>query len=129
MRLLVQARLTACPSGAHPAAHATVFSYSPDLMLIDDVLEHIALARQWMDHEDSCEKHHLLVAAVRIVGELRSSLDVHGGGPYAVNLDDLCDYISRQLVAANVHNQVATLDEVAHLLREVRTAWMKVPYV
>jgi flagellin-specific chaperone FliS len=31
--------------------------------------------------------------------------------------------MSRQLVAANLQNRVATLDEVADLLREVRTAW------
>jgi flagellar protein FliS len=100
-----------------------------DLMLVDSVLEHIALARRWMDHDDSCEKHQLLTAAVQIVGELRSSLDVHAGGPHAANLDDLCDYISRQLVAANLQNRVATLGEVADLLRELRTAWMMVPYV
>jgi flagellar protein FliS len=61
------------------------------------------------------------------VGELRSSLDLHQGGPFAANLDDLCEYMSRQLAAANLHNRVATLDEVAHLLREVRTAWVMVP--
>jgi flagellin-specific chaperone FliS len=33
--------------------------------------------------------------------------------------------MSRQLVAANFDNQVATLDEVADLLREIRkNAWM-----
>jgi flagellar protein FliS len=76
-----------------------------------------------MDDEDSLEKHHLLNAAVQIVGELRSTLDMRAGGPYAANLDDLCGYMSRQLVAANLQNRVANLDEVAGLLREVRTAW------
>jgi flagellar protein FliS len=94
-----------------------------DLMLMDTALERIAQARHWMADEDSLEKHHLLSAAVQIVGALRSTLDVRAGGPLAVNLDDLCDYMSRQLVAANLQNRVAALDEVADLLREVRTAW------
>jgi flagellar secretion chaperone FliS len=93
------------------------------LVLMDNALQRIDQARHWMDDEDSLEKHHLLTAAVRIVGELRSTLDVRAGGPLTVNLDDLCDYMSRQLVAANLQNRVATLDEVAGLLREVRTAW------
>jgi flagellar protein FliS len=93
------------------------------LMLMDNALQRIDQARHWMDDEDSLEKHQLLTAAVQIVGELRSTLDVRAGGPLAVNLDDLCDYMSRQLVAANLQNRVATLDEVAGLLREVRTAW------
>jgi flagellar protein FliS len=76
-----------------------------------------------MADEDSLEKHYLLTSAVQIVGELRSTLDMRTGGPLAANLDDLCDYMSRQLVAANLQNRVATLDEVADLLREVRTAW------
>ena len=93
------------------------------LVLMDNALRRIDQARQWMDDEDSLEKHHLLSAAVQIVGELRSTLDMRAGGPLAVNLDDLCDYVSRQLVAANLQNRVAALDEVADLLREVRTAW------
>jgi flagellar protein FliS len=93
------------------------------LVLMDNALRRIDQARHWIDGEDSLEKHHLLSAAVQIVGELRSNLDVRAGGPYAANLDDLYDYMSRQLVAANLQNRVATLDEVAGLLREVRTAW------
>jgi flagellar secretion chaperone FliS len=93
------------------------------LMLMDSALERIDQARRWMDTENGDEKHYLLTAAVEIVGELRSTLDVGTGGPYAANLDDLCEYMSRQLVAANLQNRVATLDEVADLLREVRTAW------
>jgi flagellar protein FliS len=98
-----------------------------DLMLMDSALEQIAQARRWMNHEDSREKHQLLSTAVQIVGELRSSLDVLEGDPLAANLDDLYDYMSRQLVAANLQNRVATLDEVSHLLREVRSAWVMVP--
>jgi flagellar protein FliS len=93
------------------------------LVLMDNALRRIDQARHWMDDEDGFEKHHLLSAAVQIVGELRSTLDVRAGGPYAANLDDLCDYMSRQLVAANLQNRVATLDEVADLLRQVRAAW------
>lgn len=128
MRLLVHT--TDSISTPRPATPpAALLARGLDLLLIDSALEHIALARDWMDDQDSREKDHLLVAAVRIVGELRSSLHQYASGPHAANLDDLCDYMSRRLVAATIQNRVATLDEVADLLREVRTAWMMVPYV
>jgi flagellar protein FliS len=124
---LVQSR-TSVPNSATPrGARVAVVPYSLDLMLMDSALERIAHARRSMDDEDSRETRQLLSTAVQIVGELRSSLDLHEGGPFAANLDDLCEYMSRQLVAANLQNRVATLDEVAHLLREVRTAWVMVP--
>jgi flagellar protein FliS len=98
-----------------------------NVTLMDSALERIAQARRWMDCEDSREKDELLTSAVQIVGELRSTLDVREGGPYAAHLDDLCEYMSRQLAVASLENRVATLDEVSHLLREVRTAWVIVP--
>ena len=94
-------------------------------MLMDSALQRIDQARHWMDARDSFARHHLLQEAVQIVAELRSTLNVREGGPFAANLDDLCEYMSRQLVAANFQNQDATLDEVADLLREIRkNAWM-----
>ena len=86
---------------------------------MDSALERIDQARFVTDNSD------LLAGAVQIVGELRSTLNVRDGGPFAANLDDLCEYMSRQLVAAHLQNQITTLDEVADLLREIRkNAWM-----
>ena len=91
------------------------------LTLMDSALERIDRARRVADFE----KHDLVTGAVQIVSELRSTLNVRDGGPFAANLDDLCEYMSRQLVAANLQNRDATLDEVADLLREIRkNAWM-----
>ena len=93
------------------------------LTLMDSALERIDRARHHQDPGDSLARNRLLQAAVKIVAELRSTLDRVKGDPLAANLDDLCEYMSRQLMAANFHNRDATLDEVADLLREVRSAW------
>jgi flagellar protein FliS len=93
------------------------------LRLVDSALRRIDQARPWMCYEYSPEKQHLLSSAVRLVGQLRSTLHGRQGDPLAANLDDLCEYMSRQLVAANLENRLATLDEVADLLRQVRSAW------
>ncbi len=89
------------------------------ISLMDSALERIDQARM------ATENSELLAGAVQIVGELRSTLNVRDGGPFAANLDDLCEYMSRQLVAARLHGGARTLDEVADLLREIRkNAWM-----
>ena len=112
------------------AAHGGVAAADPHkliLMLMDGALERIALARVRIEHKELGEKNRLLSAAVSIVDELKNSLDLKGGGVIAANLDDLYDYMSRQLISANLQNKVETLDEVTHLLREIRSAWVLLP--
>ena len=48
------------------------------------------------------------------------------GGTVAAHLDDLYDYMTRRLLHANATNDVEVLDEVATLLRELRSAWTAV---
>ena len=96
-------------------------------MLMDGALERIATARERLEHRQLAEKSRLLRCAVVIIGELRANLDLRAGGAIAANLDDLYDYMSRQLRAANLQNRIATLDEVSHLLCAIRSAWVAMP--
>lgn len=112
------------------SAHGGVAAADPHrliLMLMDGALERIAQARGRMEHKELAEKNRLLHTATSIVDELRSSLDLKTGGVIAANLDDLYDYMARQLIAANLQNKPEILDEVAHLLREIRSAWVLLP--
>ena len=112
------------------AAHGGVAAADPCrliLMLMDGALERIAQARGRMVHKELAEKNRLLYAATAIIDELRSSLDLKVGGVIAANLDDLYGYMARQLIAANLQNKPEILDEVAHLLREIRSAWVLLP--
>lgn len=112
------------------AAHGGVAAADPHrliVMLMDGALERIAHARGCMQHGAVGDKNGLLSSAVTIVDELRCSLDLKAGGSIAANLDDLYDYICRQLLQANLSNRVALLDEVTQLLNEIRSAWITLP--
>jgi flagellar protein FliS len=112
------------------AAHGGVAAADPHqliMMLLDGALARIAQARGCIEHNQIGEKARLLHSAMAIVDELRASLDLKGGGSIAANLEDLYDYSCRQLVKANLHNRVDLLDEVAHLLGEIRGAWSALP--
>lgn len=112
------------------AIHGGVAAADPHrliTMLMDGALERIAQARGCIQHGATAEKNRLLHAAVAIIDELRASLDLQRGGTIAANLEDLYDYLCRQLVKANLQNRLETLDEVAHLLAEIRGAWHALP--
>jgi flagellar protein FliS len=112
------------------ATHGGVAAADPHrliVMLMDGALERIARARGCLENGALADKNQQLSTAVAIIDELRCSLDLANGGPIAANLDDLYDYMCRQLVKANLTNRVETLDEVLHLLGEIRSAWIALP--
>lgn len=112
------------------ATHGGVASGDPHrliLMLLDGALERVAMARGCLQRGDIGQKAALLQRVMGIVSELSASLDLQRGGALAANLHDLYDYIQRQLLRANAENRAASLDEVAALLAEIRSAWAAVP--
>ena len=97
-------------------------------VLMDGALQRIRDAREQLDHEGSTtEVQRLLRTAKVILSGLRTDLDLLGGGTIAANLDDLYDYMSRRLQAAELTQGLAALDEVSHLLDALRAAWAFMP--
>ncbi len=112
------------------AAHSGVAAADPHrliVMLMDGALERIGSARGAMEHGDRNASNHVIHRAVEIVQELRASLNMEAGGQIAANMADLYDYASNQLVRANLSNRPELLDEVANLLRQIRSAWIQIP--
>ena len=97
------------------------------LMLFDGALAAIATARLAMTRAEIATKAQAVTKAIAIIdGGLKASLDVGAGGELAVRLSELYDYMLRQLLVANLRNEVATLDEVSRLLNELRAAWAQI---
>ena len=99
------------------------------LMLFDGLVENILDARRHMQQGHVAEKSRHIARAARIVIGLQSALNFELGGELALNLDDLYSYFIRRLTHANVHNDVAALDEVYGLTGEVRQAWTTLPFM
>src|SRR5581483_8736914 len=97
------------------------------IVLMNGALERIAQARRRMASEELAEQARLLHTATSMIDQLRGGLDLRTGGPLAVNYDDLYDYLTRRLGAADRQSDPQILDEVADLLQEVRTAWSLLP--
>jgi flagellar protein FliS len=96
------------------------------LMLMDGALERILSARGAIENGVPEARSHLLHRAVAIIDELRASLNLDVGGELAANMAELYEYSSRQLMRANLEARIEPLDDVAKLLREIRSAWIQI---
>lgn len=92
-------------------------------MLMEGGLTRIAQARGAMERQQTAMKGELIGKAIGIIGGLREGLDLQKGGELAANLDSLYQYMVARLLEANVKNDAAPLDEVAGLLRNVKSGW------
>jgi flagellar protein FliS len=93
------------------------------LMLYDGAIRFVKEAAREMAAGNITAKLQLLDKAVKIVDYLISCLDTEKGGEIAGNLQSLYSYMLVRLTEANLHNDVAKLEEVAKLLGTVREGW------
>jgi flagellar protein FliS len=111
------------------SVHGSVAGADPHrlvLMLMDGVLERLAVARACIERGDIARKAQLLHSCTTLIAELRGSLNVKGGGELARNLSDLYEYMARQTLRANAENKPEIIKEVASLLAEIRGAWVAI---
>ncbi|MEK1904960.1 MAG: flagellar export chaperone FliS [Pseudomonas sp.] len=92
-------------------------------MLMEGGLSRLAQAKGAMLHGQIGVKGELIGKAIAIIGGLREGLDQKQGGEIASNLDSLYEYMVSRLSEANMNNDAVLLDEVADLLRNVKSGW------
>ena len=112
------------------SVHSGIMDASPHRlvqMLMEGVLEKIALAKGNMANKQVAGKGENISRAIGIIGGLQASLNYELGGEIAENLNNLYDYMSRRLVIANLQNDASILDEVASLMVEIKMGWDGIP--
>ncbi|MEG0882681.1 MAG: flagellar export chaperone FliS [Janthinobacterium sp.] len=94
------------------------------VMLYDGALVAVLSAQMHMKSGNVPEKGKSISKAIQIIDNgLRASLDKDVGGQIAEGLDALYEYMSARLLAANIHNDLALLEEVQRLLTDLRETW------
>lgn len=109
--------------------HAAMEDASPHQliqMLMAGGLNRIAQARGKMERGELADKGVLIGKAVAILNGLREGLNFQKGGTIAQNYARLYDYMTRRLVEANRSNDVGILDEVSHLLGDLKEGWDRI---
>jgi flagellar protein FliS len=112
---------------ANVSLETSVASASPHkliVMLYDGALVAVMSALMHMKAGNIPEKGKSISHAITIIdGGLRASLDKSAGGEIAEGLDALYKYMNARLLAANIHNDQAALEEVQRLLTDLRETW------
>lgn len=109
---------------------ATVETASPHKlisMLLEGALTALAQAKGAIERNQIEERTACLNKATDIIVGLKGSLDIEKGGEVAVNLDELYNYMIRQVVSANRENSLDKVQEIMDLLLEVRSGWNDMP--
>ncbi len=97
------------------------------LRLLNGAVERISQARGAISRGDTAAKAEMISKAVMIVGGLEGCVNHRAGGELAENLSALYQYMSLRLAEANIHDDIAKLNEVTDLLLQIRSAWVQIP--
>ena len=92
-------------------------------MMMERVLTKVAIAKRHLECGSIAEKGLQISDAISIISGLQVSLNHEPHPGLTGDFDSLYNYMSRRLVQANLNNDVNALDEVADLMREIKTAW------
>ena len=95
-------------------------------MLFDGLLERIAQMKGAIQQKNIELRHKKLNQATGIVLGLRESLNMDQNPEIAEGLDNLYDYVQRQLWNANVNNRTDLLDECTGLILQISEAWREI---
>lgn len=93
-------------------------------ILYEGALVAIANAKVHLAHGDIAARGAMISKAIAIIEEgLKVSVNLEAGGELAHNLKSLYEYMSYRLLTANLKGSSEMLDEVEHLLKELKGAW------
>ncbi|MER3472743.1 MAG: flagellar export chaperone FliS [Armatimonadota bacterium] len=93
------------------------------VMLYDGAIRFLRQGQSAMQRGDREKQNDYLVRAQRILAELTSSLNLEEGGEIAVNLMALYQFMTEQLVLANLQDDVGKVQKVREMLEGLREAW------
>lgn len=96
-------------------------------MLFDGLTESLASAKGHIMNNSIEEKSKSISRAGRIVVGLQGALDFERGGELAQNLNELYVYVTRRLFHVNAYNDLAALEEVQSLIKDIADAWKSLP--
>ena len=96
-------------------------------MLLKGAAGKISEAKAAMLGEQIALKGEAIGKAIAIVEYLRVSLDPGIDAAFSEQLGELYRYIEGRLLAANLSNDDAALDEAQDLLREIASGWRGIP--
>lgn len=106
---------------------ASADSHKLILMLFEGSINALNRAKQEIQHNHIAAKGEMISKAISIIDNgLKVSLDISAGGEIANNLHALYDYMTKQLLSANIQSNIEIICEVIDLLSQLQEAWKSI---
>lgn len=96
------------------------------IMLYDGAVDSLEKAVTAINMKKVTIKLKYVDKALAIIEELNNSLNLEVGGEIALNLQDLYLYMTKELVLANIGNDVDKFNHIIGLLKDLREAWVQI---
>lgn len=93
------------------------------LMLYDGAVRFLHQAKEGLLEKDIQKTHNNIVKVQNIITEFEATLDMDSGGEFAQNLFNLYEFLSRQLMIANIKKDEKALNIVIKHMTELRDTW------
>ena len=117
------------PSGAMTYRQTDVLTADPKrlvLMCYEGAIRHLRIAAAAYHTKDYEAKAEALDKVQAIMGVLAGALDFEKGGQIAQNLSALYTYMMRRITETDLRADVRGIDEVIHMLEELKEAWQAI---
>lgn len=96
------------------------------LMLYQGAVKFMKLAKKNIKAGEIEASHKNIIKAQNIILELQSTLNKKQGGEIALRLENLYDYIYRELIQANLNKNTRHLDNVIPLVEELFSSYKEI---
>ena len=96
------------------------------LMLYQGAIKFMKLAKKNIKEGKIEESHKNIIKSQNIILELQNTLDKEQGGEIAVRLENLYDFIYRELIQANLNKNTKHLDNVIPLVEELFVTYKEI---
>ena len=92
-------------------------------MFYDGAIRFVSRAENAVKENNIEQRNYCINKASAIIAELSVTLDHEIGGKIAADLEALYDFMSRELIKANIHNSLDSLETVKTLLIDLGKTW------
>ena len=93
------------------------------VMLYEGAVRFLHLAKEGFAENNIEKIHNNIIKVQNIITEFQVNLDMEAGGEFSQTLFDLYEFLSRQLLKANVRKDTEALDIVIKHMTELRDTW------
>ena len=97
------------------------------LMLFDGAIEAMSMTIGAIQHKNIELRGKQKTRAISIINGMRDCLDMDSGSELSDNLYSLYLYMAQELFRAGVKNDVETIQNIQHMLKDIRGSWEKIP--